>query len=91
MAGYRGATLNHNQVSIATTATVIVARSNNTGRTTIKNLHATEDVFLGGSGVTTSNGFPLEPGEAMSIESMAAIYGIVASGTATVAYFQEAD
>lgn len=37
-------------------------------RITIRNIHATETVYLGGAGVTTSTGFPLLPEESITLE-----------------------
>lgn len=84
---YVGTTLAHNQVSVATTATVISPADNDQRKVAIRNLDASATIYLGGSGVTTSNGFPLKPDEVYEIETAAAIYGIVASGTANAAYF----
>lgn len=43
------------------------------------------EVFMGGSNVTTSNGVRVDPGETLTVElgPDEALFGIVASGTAT--------
>jgi hypothetical protein len=78
------------QVSCASTATQIVAARTGvagTGRIsdTITNTTTTA-IYIGGSGVTTSTGalLPGVVGAAKTIKSTAALYCIVASGTATV-------
>lgn len=47
-------------------------------------------VYLGGSGVTTSTGFLLNSGESLSSSAfLGAVYGITASGTTNVRYWEE--
>lgn len=48
-------------------------------------------VYVGGSGVTTGNGFQLDPGESMSIDlrfADAGVYALAASGTQRVDVMQ---
>ncbi len=47
-------------------------------------------VFLGGSGVTTVAGYPLDPGDSVAVDLTAreALYAIVGVGTAEVAALQ---
>lgn len=50
-------------------------------------------VYVGGSNVTTSNGYQLDPGEWVSLDSSGtgantATYGVTASGSATVHVLQ---
>jgi hypothetical protein len=78
--------------SVGTTATKIPATAQ-ASRMMIKivNLDATQAIYLGDSGVTTSTGWPLGPGaESDWIPCSGDIYGIVASGTATAASFEGA-
>lgn len=82
------------QVSVANTATLLAAARTGapgTGRVdiTIENF-GTTDVFLGGSGVTTSTGMKLvgSPGAAITIPTTAAVYGIVATSTQTVSVLE---
>ena len=84
------ANLAHGQVTIGATATMIKAANTSRKALTIKNVGAV-DVYIGGSGVTTANGFKLESGEAVSdIRSTAAIYGIRATdGAGTVCFWEE--
>lgn len=73
------------QVSVATTATLIVAAR--TGRNLISIVNTTTTpIYLGGSGVTTSTGqlLPGVVGASLTLPYTGALYGIVASGTATV-------
>lgn len=80
-----------NQVSVASTAggTQIVAARTARVDVTIEN-SGTTDVYLGASGVTTSTGFLLKgiAGAAVTINTAAAVYGIVASSTQTVSYVE---
>lgn len=82
-------TLGTNQVSIGNTATLILPVR--TGRRSLIIVqHGTVDVFIGDSGVTTSNGLLLTgtKGASLSIPGTMAVYAIVASGTQTVSYLE---
>lgn len=83
-------TFSQNQISVASTATLICAANANRKRLVIIQ-HSTTDVFVGPIGVTTSNGLLLAgtKGNQILIKSDDAIYGIVASGTQTVSYMEE--
>lgn len=77
------------QVTVASTATQIAAeRSARKGIVIINN--GTSDVYIGTSGVTTSNGLLLlgVKGASIVMETTAAVYGIVASGTNDVTYME---
>jgi len=73
-------------VTISTTATAIPSTAL-VGRQSIlvKNT-GSADIYLGPSGVTTANGYPLAAGAEVSIDlgEKVVLYGIVASGTETV-------
>lgn len=88
------AAVSTNQITVGATATLIVpARTGLAGSgrvsTTIVNPGAT-NIYIGGSGVTTSTGMLLPgiSGANMTLTTTAAIYGIVASSTATVSEFE---
>jgi hypothetical protein len=78
------------QVSVANTATSIVAARTGvqgTGRKTVCITNtSTVAVYIGGSGVTTSTGsyLPGVAGSSICLDTQAAVYGIVATGTETV-------
>ena len=78
------------QVSVTTTATEVATPLGDTGGAgqdvLVKNPTGGATVYLGGSGVTTSNGFPLEAGAAVTARIFGddILYGRVASGTQTV-------
>lgn len=74
------------QVSVGTSATLLFTAQPGVDEVTIQNLGTTE-VFLGKAGVTTSNGFPLPgvAGASITLPVTEAIYGVVASGTQSVA------
>lgn len=73
------------QVSVASTATQIVASRTGRAYEIVTNT-GTTDIYLGGSGVTTSTGTLLVgiKGASVAIPFQGALYGIVASGTANV-------
>jgi len=73
------------QVSVATTATSIVAARSARQAVVITNLGSTP-VYLGGSGVTTSAGalLPGVVGASKVIPTSAAVYGIVVSGAQSI-------
>lgn len=62
----------------------IVAANANRNCIVIKNTHATNSIFLGkDTTITAANGFPLLPGETISIDSSAAVWGLGSAGVAT--------
>lgn len=73
------------QVTITTTASVIVSASS------YRNIYLHNlgggAIYLGGSNVTTSNGYKLDNGDKLSliIGDVEALYGVAASGTHTLA------
>lgn len=77
------------QVSVTTSATLIVAARSGRKSVIIINEGAT-DVRLGVSGVTTGNGVLLygQKGAGQVIDGGAAVYGIVGSGSQSVSYVE---
>lgn len=73
------------QVSIGATATLIAAARPGRSSVTIVN-GGTTDVFIGGSGVTTTTGMLLSgtKGQLITIPTSGAVYGVVATGTESV-------
>ncbi len=81
------------QVSVANTATQIVA-ARATRREVLIVQGGTTDVYIGySSGVTTATGvlLPGSAGAALTLKTTSAVYGIVASGTDSVCYAEEYD
>lgn len=77
------------QVSVATTATLIIAANGVRQAVLITNTHATATVFLGvGLGVTTATGHALTAGSSITLPVGSPVYGIVAASTATVTYVE---
>ena len=72
-------------VTVATTATVIVAADNQNRRVYVHNSGGAK-IYLGGSTVTTSNGYHLGNDENIDIfvPLNEALYAVVASGTNVV-------
>lgn len=82
--------LSHDQVTVGTTATVIVPADETEHRAVwVHVVSGGATVFIGGPTVTTSNGFELEAKETQrfDIEARESLYGIVATGTQPVTYF----
>ena len=73
------------QVTITTTASIIVS-ANSYKNIYLHNLGGGA-IYLGGSNVTTSNGYKLDNGDKLSIiiGDVEALYGVAASGTHTLA------
>lgn len=78
-----------NQVSVTSTATEIKAANVNRHDITIVN-HSTTDIYLGKDNtVTTANGILLPAKGFCVVEGWDGdMYGIVASGTATIGYWE---
>jgi len=72
------------QVSVGTTATVLVAATGFDQTVWLHNSGGT--LYIGASNVTTANGFKLDTGDKMELPvgDNEGLYGIVASGTNTV-------
>jgi hypothetical protein len=73
------------QVTITTTASIIVS-ANSYKNVYLHNLGGGA-IYLGGSNVTTSNGYKLDNGDKLSliIGDVEALYGVAANGTHTLA------
>lgn len=77
------------QVATSTTAaTFVIARPT---RTTcmLLNMDATITVYVGRATVTSGNGVPLKAGQSMVVTGVELVQVIAASGTPTVAYWDE--
>jgi hypothetical protein len=74
------------QVSVTTTATVIVPATNFDQTANLHNLGGGA-IYLGGSNVTTANGYKFDNGDKLTVTvgDREALYAIAASGTHTVA------
>lgn len=78
------------QITVAVTATLIVAARTARKRLVIVN-HGATAVYVGGAAVATTTGLLLAgvAGTTMTLETAAAVYGIVGSGTQAVSYVEE--
>jgi hypothetical protein len=74
------------QVTVTTTATVIVPATNFDQTANLHNLGGGA-IYLGGSNVTTANGYKFDNGDKLTVTvgDREALYAIAASGTHTVA------
>ena len=74
-------------ISVSTSATLIVA-----ARTARKGLvvynNSSQTVFLGASGVATSDGYELLASESIYLYNKEALYGIVASSTSDIRFIE---
>lgn len=88
--GYGFGTMATGQVSVALTATQIVAARSGRGNVTITNT-GTNPVYLGNTGVTAANGhlLPGGVGASITLPTQTAVFGI-ATGAAQVVTFLEA-
>lgn len=73
------------QVNVGTTATLLSADEGRDGSSVLVQAPSGVTLYVGGSGVTTTTGFPVPPGQTLSVDlpSFDAIYGVLASGSAT--------
>lgn len=70
--------------TIASTATVFLSAGTSHRHVLVRN-NGNQRVFIGGSGVTTSTGMPLDPGESLDmLVRNESLYGIVASGSCEI-------
>jgi hypothetical protein len=78
------------QVSVGTTATQIVAARAGRHRVTISSTGGAV-LFVGPSGVTIANGVYIAnaAGSAITLETAAAVFGVIGTGTMTVSYIEE--
>ena len=74
------------KVSVSSTAIELTASLARRRKVYIKSVDGNDDIFLGGSGVTTSNGYLLTAKEELWLDLTpgAKIYGIMATGSADV-------
>ena len=73
------------QVSVAASATLILAANTLIRGRVLTNTHASATVYIGAtSAVTTATGHPLTAGASMSIPYTGTLYGITASATVVV-------
>ena len=78
------------QISVTTTATIIVPASNFDQTANLHNLGGGA-MYLGGANVTTANGYKFDNGDKLTVTvgDHEALYGITASGTQTVAVLSQ--
>ena len=82
---YKGSAVLGSAVSVGTTATPLPASALANRRALIVRNNGTATVYLGSSGVTTAVGFPLDPGQSLTLEiGTLPVYGRAASGTVEV-------
>jgi len=90
--------IGHDQVNCVDSAPTLIRPENKSGRgATIQNCShlglagmVPYNVYVGGSGVTAANGFPLAPGGIYTTRSGAPVYGICATGeTCKTAYMED--
>jgi len=74
------------QVSVATTATQIVAARAGRNAVTITNITGAQQVYVGAAGVTAANGalIPATVGASITVPTSAAVFGIALTAAQTV-------
>lgn len=83
-----GVTLHsYDQVSVGATATQILAANTSRAAILVTN-NGSQIIYLGDASVTTSTGFPLAAGSTVGLPQTSALYGIVASSTATAGFLE---
>lgn len=75
-------------VSVGTTATSLAAANTDRKALHVRN-NGSATIFVGPTGVTTANGYPVEPGEDFVTACTAQLFGIVASGTENARVLEE--
>jgi hypothetical protein len=79
------------QVATSGTAgTLVIARATRRN-VLVRNLDATNSIYVGPATVTTANGMLLKPGESFTMSFVGLIQVIASAGTPTVAYVDEYD
>lgn len=81
--------LNVAQVATSTTSAVAVAARNGRKRVVVKNIDSSITIYVGIGTVTSSNSLPLLAGESAVFYTQAAINALSASGTPSLAYYEE--
>lgn len=84
-------TLSNGQAALSTTSGAIVAPNATRRSVSIQNMDATITIYVGTGTVSASNGYRLLAGQSVSLDTVAAVNGIAASGTPSAGYIQTAD
>ncbi len=85
------ATLNTGAVTVTSTATLIKAANTARQAMVIQNLGPSADIYVGTATVTVATGLRIAVNDALDgIVFTGAIYGITASGSSDVRFFEEA-
>ena len=79
--------LSNGSVSITSTATLISNEDSDRFSILVKN-NSTNTLYVGSSGVTTSNGFALQPSQSIYLLIPDAIYAIGVSGTNNIRFLE---
>lgn len=87
-----GSTIANGQVTVDTTSGgVTIAAARDTRKTILVRNIGTVAAYIGTGTVTTSNGFLVNPGEALGLATTAAVKGITASSSTTACFVEEYD
>lgn len=79
-----------NVVTVGTSPTPLVTLQNSDGSDTLVRNTGSVAVYIGAGNVTPTTGFPINAGEALTIDlgEGTVPYGVVATGTSTIAVLQ---
>lgn len=87
----RSGSIATSQVTLSTAAQVVIAASTARRSVIVRNTDASISIYVGAAGVTTTTGMIVKAGEAVTINTTAAIYAIAVSGTPVANTLSEND
>jgi hypothetical protein len=78
----------YGQVAVSSTPVQIFPVKTLDSQINILNIDIALTIYLGDINVTTSTGYPLAPGAAITVPTTGALYGVSVSGTPALAFIQ---
>jgi hypothetical protein len=81
----KAGTLSNGQATIDSTTDLIIPSDPNRQGVIIAN-QGNNPCYIGDASVSSANGFLLNPGESVGIQTNSAIYGVTSSGATTIGY-----
>jgi hypothetical protein len=84
-----GGTLSGATVTIGTSAALIKGSTSGRESIVIQNVHASNDLYVGPSGVTTSSGVKVPAGQSITFDDyIGPVYGIASAASTDVRYLE---
>lgn len=87
---YTSDVINHGRIMVSTLPTMIIAGGLLVRKSVLVQNLSANDVYIGGSSVTTLSGVKLVPGASIEIHTQAAVYAIATVDASDVRYIEEA-